>query len=159
MNCHQRKEARSLLWWNIKVLCGLLLIIGLFAQYMTDWLHASLRVPRILPTALVLLGGIIFLYHYYLIKKQNRTLDEAQVLVTTGGLFALIRHPMYLGDILMFTGFALLAPTVPMLCVLAVSIFALAKQAIAEDRYLSALHSTEHERWARSTRILIPAIF
>ena len=159
MNYQQRKEARLLLWWNIKVLCGLLLIIGLFIQYVADWHQPLFRIPRMLPTALVLLGGTIFLYHYYLIKKRNQTLDEAQVLVTTGGLFALIRHPMYLGDILMFTGFAMLAPTVPMLCVLAVSIFALAKQAIAEDRYLSALHSTEHGRWTRSTKLLIPAIF
>ena len=159
MNYQGRKEAHILLWWNIKVLCSLLLIAALFVRYLTDWFAPLFVVPHSVPLVLVVLGGMVFLYHYYLIKRQNRLLDQADHLVTQGGLFPYVRHPMYLGDILMFTGFTLLAPSVATLCVLAVAVYALVRQAIEEDRYLSQRHETQHEHWIRSTKLLFPAIF
>ena len=159
MNYQERKEAHLLLWWNIKVLCGLLLIAALFVRYLTDWFTPLFVVPNSVPLALVLLGGSVFLYHYYLIKRRNQLLDQADHLVTNGGLFPYVRHPMYLGDIFMFTGFTLLAPFVATLCVLVLAIYALVRQAVAEDRYLSQLHMTQHESWIKSTKLLLPVIF
>ena len=159
MNYEETKDARLLLWWNIKFLCGLLLSASLFVRYLTDWFAPLFVVPNGVPLALVLPGGSVFLYHYYLIKRQNGLLDQADRLVTKGGLFPYLRHPMYLGDIFMFTGFTLLAPCVATLCVLALAIYALVRQAIAEDRYLSQLHDKQHGSWCKSTGLLFPAIF
>ena len=159
MNYQGRKEAHILLWWNIKVLCSLLLIAALFVRYLTDWFPPLFVVPHSVPLVLVVLGGMVFLYHFYLIKRQNRLLDRADHLVTEGGLFPYVRHPMYLGDVFMFTGFALMVPSAITLIVLAISIFALVKQAVAEDHYLSRLHKAEHDEWTKSTMLLFPSVF
>lgn len=159
MRYQQRKEACLLLWWNVKVLCSLLLIAALFLRYLTDWLTPLFVVPHSVSLALVVPGGTVFLYHWHLIKRQNLLFDQADQLVTKGGLFPYVRHPMYLGDILMFIGFTLLAPSAATLCVLALTIYALVRQAISEDRYLLQRHETQHQHWVRSTRLLFPAIF
>ncbi|UCH47401.1 MAG: DUF1295 domain-containing protein [Betaproteobacteria bacterium] len=159
MDYQQRKQAHLLLWWNVKVLCGLLLIVAMFVRFLADWFAPLFTVPNSIPVALVVAGGSVFLYHYYLIKRQNQLLDHADHLVTKGGLFRYVRHPMYLGDILMFTGFTLLAPSLATLSILALAVYALVRQAIAEDRYLSQLHKTQHGSWIKSTKLLFPTVF
>lgn len=152
-------EPHSIFWWNIKILCSLILILGVFLNYLTDWYPTIFSVNNSAPSILVLLGGAVFFYHYYLIKRQNKKIDKPVNLITSGGLFKYIRHPMYFSDVIMFLGFTLMACNILSLAVFIVSIIALVKQSKVEDKYLSDKYPSEHEIWVRSTRLLLPGVY
>ncbi len=152
-------EPGVMVWWLVKVVCNLVLLSGVFIHYLTDWYLPLLAAQYAVALGLVLGGGVVFLYHYYLIKRENNRLDVPGNLVTRGGLFTVIRHPMYFGEMFMFLGYVLMAPIAISLLCLPVAVFALVKQAQAEDRFLSRVHTERHACWCQSTRLLVPGIY
>ncbi len=138
-------------WWRIKVACGAALIAVLAAHYLGP--GGADLVPRLLAQTLVVGGGLITLFHHRLIRRAGRNAGGA-ALVTRGGLFHWIRHPMYTGDLLLYTGLALLAPGIASGAFLALGAFALYKQAQVEDDYLLAHHGDLFRDWQARTRLL-----
>lgn len=60
--------------------------------------------------ALAVAGATVSLLHYLILKRRAGALGAPATLVTTGGLFRWIRHPMYLGDLALGAGCAMLGP-------------------------------------------------
>ena len=150
------KKAHPIFWWKIKVVCGFALLTAVFDRFLTHFLFPLFTLPVIIPQILVIVGGVAFVYHYILLKKANPIIANPVGLMTAGGLFRYIRHPMYFADIVLYTGLALFLPNWITISVLMVSYFALYKQSKAEDHYISTLFPADHKNWASSTNLIIP---
>lgn len=143
------------LGWNLKVLGGLALIVCAAARFLLDQAPA-LRFPVPAAQLLVLTGGAVFFVHYLLLKRLRTPLDQPPSLITHGGLFPLVRHPMYLGDALMDLGLALLAGSWLSVALLGLCLWALRRQAIVEDRHLAERFPEEHRQWRSRSGLLVP---
>ena len=102
------------LWWCIKVGAGAALIALLCAHYLMGMPQVTLDIPRWLAQALVLTGGIKTLLHHRIVAGACAGNQPAR-LVDSGGLYGWVRHPMYLGDCLLYAGMGLLVPHLQLL--------------------------------------------
>lgn len=77
--------------------------------------------------------------------------------LATSGPYSLVRHPLYLGNVLNATGMVL-APGILWLGVGVGALMAVffASIILAEDHYLAARFADEHAAWARATPLLFP---
>lgn len=144
--------------WCTKVVLGFGLI-GHFAllAFQPQLLPTLFRLPYPLFLGLVLVGGAINLGHYLLLERALKTHREAR-LVTAGGLFTWLRHPMYLGDGLLYLGFAVYPATPISLAAYAIAACALLSQARREDAAMAAAFSAEHDAWRRRSWLLLPGL-
>ena len=148
----------SLVWWSIKVACGALLITNAFVVVLYG-LDTTFESPRLFAQLMVIGGGVCSIYHYLKLKAQNSDIQTPQRLETKAGLYSFIRHPMYLGDILIYSGLALLYPTLFSIPVKHISIVALCKQADVEDQYLTCRFTEQFPEWRTHSYRLIPYIY
>jgi len=88
---------------------------------------------------------------------RNRKVQNAQELNTTG-LYSIVRHPLYLGNALMWLGIALF-PRVWLATVFVGAFFWLLYERVmlAEEHFLRLKFGAEYERWAERTPAFIPA--
>jgi protein-S-isoprenylcysteine O-methyltransferase Ste14 len=152
-------EEPGIRWWRVKVACGSLLILGVVLKYLVfeypTFTHDYTNQARLV----AVLGGAVVIYHYLLIKRGYLQADPSARIVTSGGLFPLVRHPMYLGDMIMYLGLTLLACNFFSIALLVVAMVALVRQAGEEDAFLSRAYPAEYGPWARATKRLIPGIY
>ena len=101
---------------------------------------------------LLLAGAFIFAPFYLLTRhggtKDGQTYMQARIVVDRG-LYAITRHPQYLGYIFLTCGFALLSQhwVIILLAVVGVTLFYL--QAVREERYCLAQLGEPYEQYLR----------
>lgn len=145
-------------WWIIKIACGFLLIAGIFVRYFAYSSIPLFLTSDFIGQGLVVLGGVTHIYHYLLIKKYNALIIVPGSLITKRGLYKYVRHPMYLSDMIMYTGFVFIMPHWITFIILIIAFFSLYKQAKAEDFYMSGLFNKEFKIWADDTKLILPFI-
>ncbi len=145
------------LWWRIKVSAGAALIALLCAHFLLGQPQTTVDFPRWLAQALVLVGGITTLLHHRIVARASAG-DRPQALVNSGGLYRWVRHPMYLGDCLLYAGMALLMPHPLSALLLLIGCAALVLQAKAEDDHLAALFGESFVRWQQRSGLLLPGM-
>jgi protein-S-isoprenylcysteine O-methyltransferase Ste14 len=103
------------------------------------------------------IGMILALYSLTYLGKRFSIVPEARGLVTTGP-YQLVRHPIYLGEII--AGVGLVLPTLFSLHLLLFAVFLGAQIARTtfEERILRATYP-QYEAYAAHTRRLIPFVF
>lgn len=145
------------LWWLIKVLCGLALVAWAVATAL-GWTPPVPRVavPLLVAQVTVIVGALVHVVHYGILKRRAGPLEHPDHLVTDAGLFRFVRHPMYLGDLICYAGLAALAGDAIALSLLAVGTVALVAQARHEDAALRTLFPQTFEAWHVRTRLLLP---
>ena len=146
-------------WWRVKVACGFLLVLGVVLKYLAETYPTLYHGNTAFARLAVVFGGVLVIYHYLLIKRGYRQAEPAARIVTTGGLFGLVRHPMYFGDIVMYLGLTLLACNFLSVALMAVALLALVRQASEEDAFLSRVYPAVYVPWARRTKRLVPGIY
>jgi len=151
-------DSHAVFWWAIKVTAGAIIIAGLFIAYIYH-LQPWFSVPRLFAQSLVLIGGIGAIYHYLKLRSDNRNVQTPEHLVTNVGLYRFVRHPMYLCDIVAYSGLFLLHPSMLIALVLIVGYVALVQQARVEDQYLSQRFDSEFSRWEKRSKLLIPFVY
>ncbi len=150
--------SHPIFWWYIKVICGLVLIAGIFVRYLVDSIPPLFAYPDYIGQGLVIIGGTMVLYHYLLLKKNNPSIFKPNKLITDKGLFKYVRHPMYFANIVMYLGFVLLMPHLITIAIFVVAVAALYKQAKVEDLFMAQLFKSEHQEWTRTTRLIFPGV-
>ena len=87
----------------------------------------------------------------------RNTREQVAITLTTAGIYSVVRHPLYLGNYLIFIGMALW-PHVWWLAVLTSCLFALYYERImlAEEAFLRERFGDAFETWARATPAFIP---
>ncbi len=115
--------------------------------------------PAVLATSNVLLtiGILIALYSLSYLRNHFSIVPEARGLITTGP-YGIVRHPVYLGEII--SGLGLILPTFPSLHFAVFLIFLAAQLARMhyEERVLVRTYP-EYASYARSTPRLVPFLY
>lgn len=90
---------------------------------------------------------------------RNRSHQVAEVL-NTSGMYSVVRHPLYLANILIWVGWTTLL-CIPWLIVVATFVFVVYYLFImyAEEQFLRGKFGQDYERWHRRTPRLIPNPF
>ena len=118
--------------------------------------------PRLVIGALVFVVGLAFwLLARRTLVAYGRMLDPAEAprdLVTTGP-FALVRHPLALGVVIMALGPALAAATGLTWTSFAAVVVAMARRCWDDERELAATFGEAYERYAATTARLIPFVW
>lgn len=99
-------KARSVSpWWAGKMIFAL----GLLVWFIASGIYGYWRIGSLywLGRGMIFLGAAVNLYHIYRIKRVAGSVCQPKQLVSTGGLFPWIRHPMYLGELIVVLGFTL----------------------------------------------------
>jgi protein-S-isoprenylcysteine O-methyltransferase Ste14 len=147
-------------WWITKVACGLLLV-GHFIAVATGLYspHSLAVIPVRIAQTFVIVGAVLTIAHYILLKSVIGILSPPAHLVTSRGLFRLVRHPMYLGDLILYAGLAMFTCDPFSLALLVVGNIAIVGQCGFEDRMLRETFGDKFDAWKRQTRLLIPRLF
>jgi protein-S-isoprenylcysteine O-methyltransferase Ste14 len=88
---------------------------------------------------------------------RNRRVQNAQVLNTTG-LYSVVRHPLYLGNALMWAGIALFPRVWPATVLVGVFFWLFYERVmLAEEDFLRLKFGAEYEPWAERTPAFVPA--
>jgi len=87
---------------------------------------------------------------------RNTEGQEASTL-NTSGIYSVVRHPLYLGNFIIYLG-AILFTQSPLLLLAGISFFALYYERImlAEERFLNEKFGEEFRRWAETTPSFFP---
>jgi protein-S-isoprenylcysteine O-methyltransferase Ste14 len=149
-------QAHGIFWWNAKVLCGIVLIIHFVVGMLFDYPNALIDFPLLIGQALALAGGLMFIYHFVLLKKHNNNIGKPSILLSNKGLFRWIRHPMYFADFVINAGFMLLHFSAASIIVYAIACYSLCRQAKIEDNYLASLFGEAHGAWRKRSWMLVP---
>jgi protein-S-isoprenylcysteine O-methyltransferase Ste14 len=143
-------------WWWVKVGCGVLLLLAVFDRYLTQILEISVNVPVLLAQSLVFTGGVISIYHYHLLRSRNSNPTAPDVLVIDEALFQYLRHPMYLGDCILYAGLLLLAPSALSIAAAITGWVALYLQSGVEDQAMASRFGDVFENWRMRSGRLFP---
>lgn len=152
-------EPRQRLIISLILLCVVALGLVCVLDYGLGW--------SLVPVFVMLLGNLLVAAGLVLIWLTLRVnpfaaaavnVEPGQTVITTGP-YALVRHPMYSGGLLLFLGIALALGSwwglVPVLAILALIIWRLTD----EERYLSGHLSGYREYCAKVTHRLIPYVW
>ncbi len=151
-------KQRLSIWWRLKVMASLALVAVMFLGFAGyDPTPALTRAWTPLGQVLVIAAGLSNLAHFFLLKRVAGDLSRPQRLVTAGGLYRWVRHPMYLGDIGVMLGLALMSGRAS-----AWSLFVLGATAVAllcrrEDHAMLTAFPEAFADYRRRTGALFPA--
>jgi protein-S-isoprenylcysteine O-methyltransferase Ste14 len=143
-------------WWRAKVTAGAGLIVWLCIVFIVLPPEKYPLVPQFFAQVIAVSGGCITLWHYRILGPGSRKWAQPETLVSRGGLYSFIRHPMYLGDAVLYLGLALLGSGWPAWFLLAFGWLALFLQARTEDRLMNSAFGDEFATWRSKTGLLLP---
>lgn len=146
------------IWWWLKLGLNSSLILLVICLGFTGRMVVSSS-GFIFGQLLVILGAVINLYHYAILKRAAGGLQHPGQLVTRGGLLPWVRHPMYLGEMLLIIGLVLMAWHWIALLLALCSIIFMVILCRSEDDAMGRLFPDEHAIWKKKSRMLIPFVF
>jgi protein-S-isoprenylcysteine O-methyltransferase Ste14 len=148
----------------IFVAIGLLAIPGMFLPPWCDR-HDVLTIGgpwlRWVGVVVYTLGGILRLAPVFILGKRFSAfvaIQPGHKLVTTG-LYAHIRHPSYLGMLVLLFGWALTFRSLLGLIITALIFIPLHARMQAEDRLLAEQFGAEYKAWHARTARLVPGVY
>lgn len=140
----------------------LLFLLAIPAIYFTDTYFFAPRIRTVLlvaSVAICIFGQAIRAITVGTTPRgtsgRNRDAQEAETL-NTKGIYSIVRHPLYVGNYLMWAGIALFTLSIPYFIIMSL-LFCLYYERImfAEERYLERKFGDEFREWANR----VPAFF
>lgn len=144
-----------------------LLLLPLAASLLpqSDWMSEAFG-PRLaglwdyfcLLLALVGLGIRIFTVGCVPAGTSRRsTREQSATSLNTSGMYSLLRHPLYLGNLFIFLGLVLLFKSIPFALLSAALYYLYYKRImLAEEDFLSRQHGQSYRDWAAVTPAIVP---
>lgn len=154
----------SLRWWA-GVLFVLALLQGVLAPALA--VTGSVPAPQLPPTVAV--GGLVLALTGFLGVLAAQTgmgaswrigvRETERTDLVTGGLFAVVRNPIFTLMVLAQCGFALMVPTAPSLAALGCLVAAVELQVrLIEEPYLLRVHGSGYRGYAAATGRFVPGL-
>lgn len=103
-------------------------------------------------------GSLISFVGILLVILGWRELFRSRGAFVTGGLYRYLRHPQYVGLVLVAVGWMVHWPTLPGLLMLPVLVLLYYRQSVREDQFLEAKFGQEYAAYAASTPRFFPAV-
>ena len=155
LHSFRRRPARKYTVWRPKItaLLGLLIIYALLLVPPAD---TDARWDA-LSAALLLVGNTVCILAVLDLARSLSIMPEARALVTTG-LYARIRHPLYLAEAMALVGISLQFRSWPAALVLAASFYVQIRRMAWEESILTAAFPEYAEYRRRSSR-LVPGLY
>ncbi len=148
----------------IPVLIFPLLLLTLLAEqgYISNSFHAvdSYHIAFCLAIAFsgLVVRSLVIGYVPEGTSGRNTTEQRAKFLNTTG-LYALVRHPLYLGNFLIYLGIVMSVPVWWFVLLFALLFFIYYERIMyAEEAYLLGLYGKDYESWAIKTPAFFPKL-
>jgi protein-S-isoprenylcysteine O-methyltransferase Ste14 len=142
--------------WPVKLLLSFL-IIGAACLHVT---REELPWGIILfGNVFILSGALLELWHYRILKRETQNLGSPTLLVTHGGLLSLIRHPMYLGDVVMLLGFTLFMQNAIAWGLYVLFVLVVMGLCAQEDRAMENLFPEAFSNWRKRSWRILPGVF
>ena len=115
------------------------------------WLSLSVGVPVLKwgGSAVVVVGIVLMGWGWWRVYRARGGL-------VTGSLYGCVRHPQYVGFVLVMAGFLIQWPTLITLLMFPVLLAAYVRLAAAEDRYLDRAHGEAYRSYAREVAAWCP---
>lgn len=107
------------------------------------------------------LGIVLFMLSGYLARKGLSTVfgeERKKPGVIRSGVFGIVRHPIYLGEILLYLGFLMLSTSLAAAVVLIIAIGFLHYISRCEEKLLLARFGKEYERYMGEVPMWIPRL-
>lgn len=106
-------------------------------------------------------SNVLILAGFVLLANAWKVLYEAQRVhrLATTGLYARIRHPQYVGFVIIMFGFLLQWPTVVTLAMFPILVFMYARLAVIEEREMRTTFGAEYEAYAAQVPRFFPHLF
>lgn len=125
---------------------------GHLLEMMFGWRTNPHAGPFHILSSIFIFGGFIMLSSAWRVLYQARRAHR----VATTGLYARMRHPQYVGFVVIMFGFLLQWPTLLTLILFPILVWAYARLAKAEERDAIAEFGDEYERYRERTPAFIP---
>ena len=113
-------------------------------------------------TALLMLGGILLLLSRFQLGKYGGpriVIEDNHQLITTG-VYQLVRHPIYLGFLLLFFGYSFTFGSIVLTIVISVAFFLIFKNRIdLEEKLLALEFGEEYLTYMKRTKRLFPFLY
>jgi len=128
-------------------------IILFAALFIADWQlpDGDLLWLRMAGVFVLALAAILIFLPFVQLKKYGESGNSNNYMetrvVADRGLYAIVRHPQYLGYILLFSGFALLSQHWVTYLIAAGGVVVLYTQAVAEERFCLEQFGNAYERY------------
>jgi len=141
---HQLKPPKLFAWLASVVTISLIIVTQFLARGDDPYLRGA-------GVFVLLLAGVFIFAPFYLLAKHGGIKDDQTYvrarIVVDRGLYAITRHPQYLGYMFLACGFALLSQhwVAVLLAVIGVTLFYL--QAVREERYCLAQLGEPYEQY------------
>jgi len=127
----------------------------------------SLLAPLLHPAGLVLGLGLVVLGYLGTLWCYLAMGDTWRIGINAGekttlvsrGPYRLVRHPIYLFQVVMLAGAALLLPTPTSFGILAIHYACVLIKAADEENYLASVHGDSYRSYARLTGRLFPKLW
>tara|TARA_Y100000310_G_scaffold319407_1_gene374636 strand:- start:2395 stop:2910 length:516 start_codon:yes stop_codon:yes gene_type:complete len=146
---HQKFKKTANLWFHI---IGIFLLLISFISLIILEFKSSFL---IIPGGLFFLLGIILVYLSYINIKQDFLKAKK---VTNTGIYSKVRHPMYLGIILLFIGISLITSSILVFVYSLIGIILIVWQAFYEEKYLEKRFSKDFLNYKNQVPMLLPMI-
>ena len=167
-NLKPRTSREKLLWtgWFLVIAAWLgqpiLIACGLGAQRLRPLTPALLNTSSLaVGIALIVLGYAGTLWCYSIMGNAWRIgIDQKEkTSLVTEGPFRIVRHPIYLFQIVILLGVLLLLPTALSLLILLIHFVCVSVKALDEESYLLRIHGERYLNYLSRTGRLFPRLF
>ena len=131
------------------------MVVDVFLVKISYWQGLVPWYYRIIPFAILFLIGI------YFVQQAHKTIfgeERKQLMVISTGVFALLRHPMYFGSLMIYLSFVILSLSIIAFAVFVVAMIFYYYLAWYEERLLNAKLGVEYEKYKERVPMLFPKL-
>ena len=143
-------------WWFAKISTMIALLGWTVFEVLTEPAGIAWSWPA---QVAIIAGAGLHLWHYLVLKKTVPNLAAADRLCVIGGLYRWVRHPMYLGDLLVVMGLTLVGSGPFSWLLGGAAATAIVGLTWSEDHTLARRFPQVHTGWRQSSWYLLPPLW
>ena len=107
-------------------------------------LETAVTIVMAISIVIIGLGLLLLIGGWYQVYQHREG-------VATTGLYGLVRHPQYLGIILIMTGFVIQWPTIPTLIMYPILLYVYHRQALKEEKFMISRYGDTYRKYMMKT--------
>ena len=143
----------------------ILFILAVPFIYLTDYNRISEQSQTCFMYAAIILSSIGFLVRFYTIgttphgTSGRNTKEQVATVLNSTGMYSLLRHPLYLGNYLIWLGIAVATLNIYFVVIMSLLFWVYYERIMfAEERFLESKFGEAYLNWSNTLPAFIPAV-